>query len=76
MPIAHVIKTGDSQMIRLPKEFHIADGEVEVFRRGDEIVLREHKTGAEAIFDLLTRFPEDFMAEGRIDLPPQERDRI
>lgn len=76
MPIAHVVKSGDSQIIRLPKEFHLAAADVEIFRRGDEIVLREHKTGAEAIFDILTHFPDDFMADGRIDTPPQERERL
>ena len=50
MPIANVVKSGDSQTICLPKEFHLTAGEVEVFRRGNEIVLREHKAGAEKIF--------------------------
>ncbi|MFZ2633023.1 MAG: hypothetical protein WA081_10115 [Desulfosalsimonadaceae bacterium] len=76
MPIAHVVKSGDSQTICLPKEFHITTGEVEVFRRGNEIVLREHKVSAEEIFDILASFPDDFMAGGRIDTHPQERDYL
>lgn len=76
MPIAHVVKSGDSQTIRLPKEFHLTTGEFEIFRRGDEIVLREYRRSAELIFDLLASFPDDFMAEGRIDSPPQTREDI
>jgi len=76
MPIANVVKSGDSQTICLPKEFHLTAGEVEVFRRGNEIVLREHKASAEKIFDILTSFPDDFMAGGRIDTKPQERDSL
>jgi antitoxin VapB len=41
MPIAKVSESGDSQMVHLPEEFHFAGDEVEIFRRGDEIVLRE-----------------------------------
>ncbi|NJA06289.1 AbrB/MazE/SpoVT family DNA-binding domain-containing protein [Methylococcaceae bacterium WWC4] len=47
---------------------------VEIFRRGDEIVLRETPINAAATFDALSAFPEDFMAEGRDDSQPQERE--
>lgn len=76
MPIARVIKSGDSQTIRLPKEFHLTTGEFEIFRRGDEIVLRKHRSSAESIFDLLASLPDDFMADGRVDSPPQDRDAL
>jgi antitoxin VapB len=45
---------------------------VEIFRRGDEIVLRETPLNAAAIFDLLADLPDDFMCSDREDLPPQE----
>jgi antitoxin VapB len=72
MPIAHVVKSGDSQTIHLPKGFNLTTGEIEIFRRGDEIVLREHRSSAESIFDLLASFPDDFMAAGRVDAPPEK----
>jgi antitoxin VapB len=37
-------------------------------------VLRQVPTSAAAVFDLLSSLPEDFMAEGRQDTPPQERE--
>lgn len=76
MPIAQVFKSGGSQAVRLPKEFRLTANEVEIFQRGDEIVLREHKVSALEIFDILASFPDDFMTCGRIDMPPQERELI
>jgi antitoxin VapB len=47
---------------------------LEIFRRGDEIVLREPTEGLKRAFDLLVDLPEDFLAEGRQDAPPQQRE--
>ena len=76
MTRAKVFMSGRSQAVRLPKEFRFQSSSVEIFRRGDEIVLRERPDSAVAIFDALDAFPEDFMAEGRQDPPPQERDAL
>ena len=47
MATARVFRSGNSQAVRLPKEFWFKGKEVEIFRRGDEIVLREaERTGA------------------------------
>lgn len=43
MAIAKVFQSGNSQAVRLPKEFRFASKEVEIFRRGDEVVLRAGK---------------------------------
>lgn len=59
-----------SQAIRLPKEFRLDVEQVEIFRRGDEIVLREHPVNAAAIFDALANLPADLLAEGREDVAP------
>ena len=36
-----VFQSGNSQAVRLPKEFRFKSKSVEIFRRGDEVVLRE-----------------------------------
>ena len=72
MSYARVFKSGDSQTVRLPKEFRVNVDKVLIFRRGDEIVLREQPISAEAIFDSLQTFPDDFMCGGREDAAPQE----
>ena len=48
-----VFQSGNSQAVRLPKEFRFTAKTVEIFRRGDEVVLREKKrTFAEALATL------------------------
>jgi antitoxin VapB len=74
MTLARVFQSGNSQAVRLPKEFRFDVDEVEIFRRGDEIILRAATPSAAAIFDTLAKFPSDFLEDGREDTPPQERD--
>lgn len=74
MTFARVFQSGNSQAVRLPKEFRLDVDEVEIFRQGNDIVLRQSPPPATAVFDLLVSLPADFMAEGRDDAPPQERD--
>ena len=78
MAIARIFQSGNSQAVRLPKEFRFDVDQVEILRRGDDIVLRPLSTGssAAAIFDALAALPEDFMADGRDDAPPQEREAL
>ena len=76
MPKARVFKSGNSQAVRLPKEFRFRVKEVEILRRGDEIVLREPRRSLAQAFEALASMPEDFMAEGRKDEPPQKRDGL
>ena len=68
-----VIKSGNSQAARLPKKFSVKSKELEIFRRSDEIVLREPAKGLTRALELLTNLPDDFLTEGRHDMPPQLR---
>ena len=46
----------NSQAVRIPKEFQFDVDEIEIFKRGNEIILRKHlQTLAEA-FDILASF--------------------
>ena len=74
MTKARVFKSGNSQAVRLPKQFRFQVDEVEISRRGAEIVLREPKRNLGQAFAVLGAMPEDFMAEGRQDEIPQKRD--
>ncbi|EPG35395.1 MULTISPECIES: antitoxin [Acinetobacter] len=76
MSTAKVFMTGRSQAIRLPKEFRFEGTEVEIFRRGDEVILREKPITAEHLFNVLAQMPDDFYAEERVDQPPQEREEF
>lgn len=75
MTVARVFKSGGSQAVRLPKEFRFSGKEVEIFRRGEDVVLRERSPGLGRAFDLLASLGDDFLAE-RNDTPPQEREML
>ncbi len=78
MATARVFKSGNSQAVRLPKEFRVEAEELEIFRRGDELVLREPrsrpKTGAE-LFEALARLG-DLIGDEPDDPPPEEREGL
>ena len=76
MTKAKIFKSGNSQAVRLPKQFRFDVKEVEILRRGDEIVLRKPRRNLSHALDILQSLPEDFMAEGRQDEPPQEREPL
>ncbi len=76
MTTARVFKSGNSQAVRLPKEFRFAATEVEIFRRGDEVVLLERRKDASSLFDLLVALPGDALPDRGSDTPPQERERL
>jgi antitoxin VapB len=73
MATAKVFKSGNSQAVRLPKQFRLKSTEVEISRRGDEIVLRERSGTMVRAFDLLAALPEDLTIEGRVKDKPQKR---
>jgi antitoxin VapB len=53
MAVAKVFKSGNSQAVRLPKQFRVKSKELEIERRGDEIILREKTGGMARAFYLL-----------------------
>jgi len=73
MGTARVFRSGNSQAVRLPKQFRLKSKEVEIFRRGDEIVLREKDGTMVRAFDLLAGLPDNLDVSGREDDQPQKR---
>lgn len=73
MASARVFRSGNSQAVRLPKQFRLKSKEVEIFRRGDEIVLREKDGTMVRAFDLLAGLPNDLELTGREKDLPQKR---
>lgn len=73
MTTTKVFRSGNSQAVRIPKQFQFSSDEVEILRRGAEVVLRERpKTLAQA-FDLLTGLSPDFFRGGRKQRKAQKR---
>jgi antitoxin VapB len=73
MAITRVFQSGNSQAVRIPREFQIDATEVEIFRRGDELILRKKQDNLLDVLDIFAAMPADFMEDGRNDPPPQER---
>jgi antitoxin VapB len=68
MTTAKIFRSGNSQALRLPKEFRFKGKEVEIFRRGNEVVLREKENNIVRAFELLAGLPDDF------DIPDRHKD--
>ena len=73
MGTARVFRSGNSQAVRLPKQFRLNSKEVEIFRRGEEIVLREKEGTMVRAFELLASLPDDLEVVGRETDQPQKR---
>ena len=74
MTTTRVFQSGNSQAVRIPREFQLDVSEVEIFRRGNELILRKKKENLLHVLDIFAAMPDDFMEEGRSDPPPQRRD--
>ena len=71
MTVARIFKSGGSQAVRLPKQFRFDGKEVEIFRRGDEVVLRQKPRGMARAFELIANLPAEI--DEITDSPPQKR---
>jgi len=58
MNTAKIFKSGNSQAVRLPKEFQFDVSEVQIFRRGDEVVLKKRLRNLGRVFELLIELAE------------------
>ena len=65
MTITKVFRCGNSQAVRIPREFRFDSKELEILRRGDEIVLRKPPQSLARAFELLTGLSADFFKGGR-----------
>ena len=71
---AKIFKSGNSQAVRIPKAFRFNTTEVEIFKRGDEVILKPKPKNLGSAFKLLSQMPSDFMDSGREETLPQERE--
>ena len=73
MGTARVFRSGNSQAVRLPKQFRFKSKEVEIFRRGNEVILREKEKSLARAFELLASLPDDFDLLNRDKELPEKR---
>jgi len=63
MKTAKLFKNGDSQAVRLPKEFRFTGNEVLIKHVGDAVVLLPKSKSWDTLLSSLEQFSEDFMLE-------------
>ncbi len=74
MTVTRVFQSGNSLAVRIPKAFHISGSEVDIFKRNDELVIREIPQNLGKAFKILQALSEGFYEEDRIDPLPQKRE--
>ena len=67
--------SGNSQAVRIPREFQLEGDEVEIQRRGNTLIIRPKKQTWQPLTDSLALFTPDFMEEGRKQPSLQKRKR-
>jgi antitoxin VapB len=61
MKSAKLFKNGESQAVRLPKEFRFSGEEVFIKRVGNAVVLLPKARSWDTLLESLEKFPPDFM---------------
>jgi antitoxin VapB len=74
MNTAKLFQSGNSQAVRLPKEFRLPGEKVKIFRRGNQIILEPLEETWDELFRSLAEFPQDFMRSGRNQPDEQHRE--
>ncbi|MFQ5743002.1 MAG: antitoxin [Acidobacteriota bacterium] len=76
MKTAKLFKNGQSQAVRLPKEFRFKGTEVYIKRAGSAVVLLPFEHPWETLVDSLSQFSADFMQEREQPTAGQEREPL
>ena len=76
MRVAKIFKNGQSQAVRLPKEFRLEGKQVFVNRIGNVIVLIPEKNSWEPLLSSLGKFSLDFMCQRNQPPAQQKRERL
>lgn len=74
MHTAKVFKSGNSQAVRIPKEYSIDESEMYIQKVGNSIILTSKNDPWQAFRNSLDKFSEDLFSEGREQPEQQERE--
>lgn len=75
MDIAKVFQSGNSQAIRIPKEFKLKAKKMKIRKVGDSLIISEIPESWDDVFAKMAGIGDDFMPEHE-QLPIQERDEF
>ncbi|NLK45865.1 MAG: AbrB/MazE/SpoVT family DNA-binding domain-containing protein [Treponema sp.] len=71
-----VFMSGNSQAIRLPKEYQVTDTELYIQKVGSSLILFPTENPWNNFERSLSEFTDDFMTDGRNQPPIQTRDDV
>lgn len=74
MLTSKVFTSGNSQAVRLPKEYQVTDKELFIQKIGNTIILFPKENPWEMFEKSLSEFSDDFMINGREQPDMQKRD--
>src|SRR5262245_23853708 len=74
--VSKLFKNGDSQAVRLPKEFRFAGDEVLIKRVGSAVVLLPKAKSWDTLVESLDKFPADFMSDRQQPGKAERRDSL
>lgn len=75
MKTAKIFKNGQSQAVRLPKEFRFEDSEVFIKKTGNIVQLIPRSDSWNSLFASLNKFSPDFLEE-RVEPEMDKRDTL
>ena len=77
MKTARLFQNGQSQAVRLPKEFRFSGNKVFIKKMGNAVILIPYQASWQSLFESLTQFSTDFMEnEDRQQPEPQIRESL
>ena len=65
MPTTRIFVNGNSQAIRIPKEYRFDDDEVNISKIGSAVIIYQRKDRLAVLMESLNEFTDDFLPEGR-----------
>jgi antitoxin VapB len=74
MHTAKVFRSGNSQAVRIPKEYAIEESELYIQRVGNSLVLSSMNVPWTSLRDSLVKFSDDVFSDGRKQPENQDRD--
>lgn len=76
METAKLFKNGQSQAVRIPKEFRMTGSEVYIKKQGEAIVLLPKENSWAPLFDSLNNFAKDFKMKRNQPSGSQKRETM
>jgi antitoxin VapB len=76
MNTAKLFANGQSQAVRLPKEYRFDGTEVYIKKIGEMVIMFPKDKELDIFLSSLSEFSDDYMADGKLPDTPQQRESL